>query len=37
MFGGRVTSWNLRDQHMAQTLQALAAHLDRQRGHSPLE
>ena len=24
MFGGRVTSWNLRDQHMAQTLQALA-------------
>ena len=30
MFGGRVTSWNLRDQHMAQTLQALLAHLDRQ-------
>ncbi len=29
MFGGRVTSWNLRDQHMAQTLQALLAHLDR--------
>jgi erythromycin esterase-like protein/predicted phosphoribosyltransferase len=30
MFGGRVTSWNLRDQHMAQTLHALLAHLDRQ-------
>jgi erythromycin esterase-like protein len=29
MFGGRVTSWNLRDQHMAQTLQALLDHLDR--------
>ena len=29
MFSGRVTSWNLRDQHMAQTLQALLAHLDR--------
>lgn len=29
MFGGRVTSWNLRDQHMAQTLQALDAHLGR--------
>jgi erythromycin esterase-like protein/predicted phosphoribosyltransferase len=28
MFGGRVTSWNLRDQHMAQTLQALLTHLD---------
>ncbi|WP_413467173.1 erythromycin esterase family protein [Mycolicibacterium sp. 120270] len=29
MFAGRVTSWNLRDKHMAQTLQALLAHLDR--------
>lgn len=29
MFGSRVTSWNLRDQHMAQTLHALLAHLDR--------
>ncbi|AEV76363.1 erythromycin esterase-like enzyme [Mycolicibacterium rhodesiae NBB3] len=29
MFGGRVTSWNLRDRHMAQTLQALLRHLDR--------
>ena len=32
MFGGRVTSWNLRDQHMAQTLHALLAHLDRHGG-----
>lgn len=31
MFGGRVTSWNLRDQHMAQTLEALLKHLDRHR------
>ncbi|WP_406815400.1 erythromycin esterase family protein [Mycobacterium sp. M23085] len=29
MFSGRVNSWNLRDRHMAQTLQALAKHLDR--------
>jgi erythromycin esterase-like protein len=29
MFRGRVESWNLRDQHMAETLQALLAHLDR--------
>lgn len=29
MFGGRVTSWNLRDRHMHQTLQALSAHLGR--------
>ena len=35
MFGGRVTSWNLRDQHMAQTLDALLAHLDRQRQDTP--
>lgn len=27
MFLGRVSSWNLRDQHMAETLDALAAHL----------
>ena len=32
MFSGRVTSWNLRDNHMAQTLDALLAHLDRQNG-----
>jgi erythromycin esterase-like protein/predicted phosphoribosyltransferase len=35
MFSGRVTSWNLRDQHMAQTLQALLAHLDRQKETTP--
>jgi erythromycin esterase-like protein len=35
MFGGRVTSWNLRDQHMVQTLNALLAHLDRQGGAEP--
>ena len=29
MFSGRVTSWNLRDEHMAETLEALLAHLDR--------
>lgn len=29
MFRGRVTSWNLRDQHMAQTLDALITHLSR--------
>ena len=29
MFSGRVTSWNLRDEHMAQTLEALVQHLDR--------
>jgi erythromycin esterase-like protein len=32
MFHGRVSSWNLRDRHMAETLDALVAHLDRQRG-----
>jgi erythromycin esterase-like protein/predicted phosphoribosyltransferase len=28
MFSGRVNSWNLRDQHMADTLDALLEHLD---------
>ncbi|GAA2086831.1 erythromycin esterase family protein [Actinomadura alba] len=32
MFGGRVTSWNMRDSHMVDTLEALAAHLGRLRG-----
>jgi erythromycin esterase-like protein/predicted phosphoribosyltransferase len=32
MFGGRVSSWNLRDQHMVETLNALADHLGKQRG-----
>lgn len=35
MFSGRVTSWNLRDRHMAQTLQALDAHLGRHRDNPP--
>lgn len=29
MFGGRVSSWNLRDKHMVHTLTALLNHLDR--------
>ena len=29
MFTGRVASWNLRDRHMAETLDALMAHLKR--------
>lgn len=29
MFSGRVTSWNLRDKHMAEPLEALLQHLDR--------
>jgi len=32
MFSGRVSSWNLRDRHMADTLDALADHLTWQRG-----
>jgi erythromycin esterase-like protein/predicted phosphoribosyltransferase len=32
MFRGRVSSWNLRDQHMMETLQALLAQLDRDGG-----
>jgi erythromycin esterase-like protein/predicted phosphoribosyltransferase len=32
MFGSRVSSWNLRDQHMVDTLEALADHLGRVRG-----
>ena len=30
MFRGRVESWNLRDRHMAETLDALSAHLNSQ-------
>ena len=29
MFRGRVSSWNLRDRHMARTLEALVARLER--------
>jgi len=32
MFASRVSSWNLRDRHMVDTLYALADHLGRQRG-----
>ena len=32
MFRGRVSSWNLRDRHMVETLHALVAHLDAQSG-----
>ena len=35
MFAGRVTSWNMRDKHMAQTLNALLSHLDRHSGPVP--
>lgn len=32
MFRGRVSSWNLRDQHMLETLDAIRRHLSRTRG-----
>jgi erythromycin esterase-like protein len=32
MFSSRVSSWNVRDRHMAETLDALDAHLARRRG-----
>ena len=32
MFAGRVSSWNLRDRHMFETLQALRSHLGRAGG-----
>jgi len=32
MFSSRVSSWNLRDRHMAETLAELDDHLSRQRG-----
>jgi erythromycin esterase-like protein len=34
MFGGRVESWNLRDTHMMETLQALLAHVRRISGRA---
>ncbi|HEY3053193.1 MAG TPA: erythromycin esterase family protein [Thermoanaerobaculia bacterium] len=34
MFTGRVSSWNLRDQHMSDTIEALSEHLKR-RGLEP--
>jgi len=35
MFRGRVTSWNMRDEHMAQTLNSLQIHLDKHSGTEP--
>ena len=32
MFSSRVSSWNLRDRHMAETLDELDGHLSRRRG-----
>ncbi len=34
MFGGRVESWNLRDTHMMETLEALLAHIRRSAGEA---
>jgi len=34
MYRGRVSSWNLRDEHMAETLGNLAGHLDRLVGQA---
>ena len=34
MFRGRVSSWNLRDQHMVETLEALVKHLETQNGNA---
>jgi erythromycin esterase-like protein len=34
MFRGGVTSWNLRDQHMAETLHELVGHLERTSGRA---
>jgi erythromycin esterase-like protein len=31
MFQGRVSSWNLRDRHMAETIDALVEHIGRER------
>ncbi|HEU5303677.1 MAG TPA: erythromycin esterase family protein, partial [Gemmatimonadales bacterium] len=34
MFRGRLASWNLRDRHMAETLDALITHLERKGGRA---
>jgi erythromycin esterase-like protein len=36
MFRGRVSSWNLRDRHMAETLHSLQAHLERRDHHAKI-
>jgi erythromycin esterase-like protein/predicted phosphoribosyltransferase len=35
MFSGEVSSWNLRDRHMVDTLEALHEHLGNERGEPP--
>lgn len=35
MFRGRISSWNLRDKHMSETLDALSVHLGETRGAAP--
>jgi erythromycin esterase-like protein len=35
MFGGRVESWNLRDTHMMETLEALRSHVRQTAGAAP--
>ncbi|HET7785429.1 MAG TPA: erythromycin esterase family protein [Myxococcales bacterium] len=34
MFGSRISTWNLRDRHMAETLEAVAAFLERRDGYA---
>lgn len=34
MFAGRTESWNLRDTHMMQTLDALLAHVEQTTGRA---
>jgi len=36
MFGGRVESWNVRDTHMMETLEALSAHLRKTAGRAKI-
>ena len=36
MFLEEVSSWNLRDRHMAETLEALVVHLERQAGRAKI-
>src|SRR5204863_619741 len=36
MFRGRVSSWNLRDAHMVETIENLVKHLDRSMEHTKL-
>jgi erythromycin esterase-like protein len=36
MFRGRVSTWNLRDRHMAETVHAMAGWLERRHGYSKI-